>query len=50
MNVATTYGMDNFHPFPLDLVVGGFFRQLHQVCADVKVLLEGSERLKHPSS
>ena len=47
MNLATTYGMDSLYPFLPDLVEGEFFCQLLHVFADVKVLLEGSERLRN---
>ena len=43
LNVATPYRMASLRPFPLDLIIGGFFCQLHLVFAFVKVLLDGSE-------
>ena len=43
MNVATPYRMASLRPSPLDLIIGGFFCQLHLVFAFVKVLLDGSE-------
>ena len=36
-------GKLSLRPFPLDLIIGGFFCQLHLVFAFVKVLLDGSE-------
>ena len=46
MNVATPYRMASLRPFPLDLIEGGFFCRLHFVFAFVRVLLDGSDRLK----
>ena len=43
MNVATPYRMVSLRPFPLDVIIGGFFCQLHFVLAFVKVLLDGSD-------
>ena len=38
--------MASLRPFPLDLVLSGFFCQLHFVFAHVEVLLDGSDWLK----
>ena len=43
MNVATPYRMASLRPSPLDLIIGGFFWQLHLVFAFVEVLLDGSD-------
>ena len=46
MNVATPYRIASLRPFPIDLIVSGFFCHLHVLFPFVKVILDGREWLK----